>query len=68
MYQQQTSAPCCKISDGSRAHAPPNACDDLIEDQEDVVARADLAQYAQVLGGRVDEAARVADGLDQHCA
>ena len=43
---------------------PADAGDDLVEDQQDVVAVADLAQDRQVLRRRVDDAAGVADRLD----
>ena len=55
-------------SEGLGREHPAGAADpgdDLIEDQEDVMAVADLAKNRQILFGRVDHAAGVADRLDQ---
>ena len=49
---------------GEHLAGAADAGDDLVEDQQDVVPVADLAQDRQVLLGRVDDAAGVADRLD----
>ncbi|MNE20674.1 hypothetical protein D3C80_1138070 [compost metagenome] len=49
-----------------RAADAAEAGDDLIEDQQDVVAARDLAQALQIADWRDDDARRAREGLDDH--
>ena len=51
---------------GEHLAGAAEAGDDLVEDQQHVVAVADLAQARQILGRRRGDAAGVADRLDDH--
>ena len=62
---QSTSGVTPNVSAANIRPVRPMPGDDLVEDQQDVMPVADLAEDRQVLLGRVDHAAGVADRLDQ---
>ena len=52
---------------GKRGTEPAEAGNDLVENQQDAVLRAQLTQAFQVALGRDQHARRTGDGFDDHC-